>query len=326
VLVKKSTIENRGAKIAISHPPSSILHPQCLAVFALLFALFHPALSSALDVPPLKGRVNDYAGLMPAVRAQQLEQRLERFENETGHQIALLTIPSLQGDALESFSIRVAENWKIGKKGFDNGVILVIAQNDRKLRIEVGYGLEGVLPDAIASRIIREVIVPRFRADDYVGGIEAGVEAIMKVTRGETLPAEAARTRAKSGYTDISSLAPLLLYAALLALFVGITQRRLLRGTFGGAISGTAVALAGALGSGLGLWIAILLVGAVVGSLGSLYASTAWGGVWTGPRRGRYDSWDSGVFRSGFGGGGFGGGGFSGGGGGFGGGGASGSW
>jgi uncharacterized protein len=263
------------------------------------------------------------------VRAQQLEQRLERFENETGHQIAVLTIPSLQGDALESFSIRVAENWKIGKKGFDNGVILVIAQNDRKLRIEVGYGLEGVLPDAIASRIIREVIVPRFRANEYVGGIEAGIESIMKVTRGETLP-EAARARAKSGYTDISSLAPLLLYAALLALFVGITQRRLLRGTFGGAISGTAVALAGALGSGLGLWIAILLVGAVVGSLGSLYASTAWGGAWTGPRRGRYDSWDGSIFRGGFGGGGFGGGdfggGFSGGGGGFGGGGASGSW
>ena len=104
---------------------------------AFILTLIHVTLASALDVPPLKGRVNDYGNLLPASRAQQLEQRLEEFENKTGHQIAVLTIPGLQGDALETFSIRVAENWKIGKKGFDNGAILLIAQNDRKLRIEV---------------------------------------------------------------------------------------------------------------------------------------------------------------------------------------------
>jgi len=159
-------------------------------VFGLAF-LLAPTLISlalALNVPPLRGRVNDYAGLMPADRAQALEERLARFESETGHQIALLTVPSLEGDSLEDFSIRVAETWKIGKKGFDNGAILLIARDDRRLRIEVGYGFEGVLPDAIANRIINEVITPRFRSGDYAGGIEAGVDSILKITKGEALP------------------------------------------------------------------------------------------------------------------------------------------
>ncbi len=158
------------------------------AGLALLLALTIVCLALALDVPPLKGRINDYAGLIPADRARALEERLARFEAETGHQIAVLTIPSLKGDSLEDFSIRVAEAWKIGKKGFDNGVILLVARDDRRLRIEVGYGLEGVLPDAIASRIIREDITPRFRSGDYAGGIEAGINQILRVTSGEPLP------------------------------------------------------------------------------------------------------------------------------------------
>jgi len=325
VAAGKAKIENRGSKIAIFHPRSSILYPRCLTVLALLFALTHSIPSSALDVPLLRGRVNDYASLLPTDRARALEERLVRFEQETGHQIAVLTIPSLEGEDLEGFSIRVGETWKIGQKGFDNGAILLIARNDRKLRIEVGYGLEGVLPDAIASRIIREVIVPHFRANDYPGGIEAGVDAVMKVTRGEPLP-ETARSKGPPRRTDPFLAAPLLFYAALLALFVGITQRTFPRGAFGGAIAGAAVALAGALGSAVGLWIAMLLVSTLLGALGSLYASTAWGGAWTGGRRRRYDYWGS-NFGGGFGGGSFGGGGgFSGGGGGFGGGGASGSW
>lgn len=161
---------------------------------AFLALFTTPATVIALDVPPLRGRVNDYAGLMPAKRVRVLEERLARFEQESGHQVAVLTIPSLEGEDLEGFSIKVAESWKIGKKGFDNGVILLIARNDRKLRIEVGYGLEGVLPDATASRIVREAIVPHFRANDYPGGIETGVEAIIKVVQGEPLP-EPARNR-----------------------------------------------------------------------------------------------------------------------------------
>src|SRR5574341_427136 len=169
---------------------------------ALLFAclLTLPVFTMALDVPPLRGRVNDLAGLLPGGQAQALEERLRQFEEQTGHQIAVLTIPTLEGEDLEGFSIRVAETWKIGKKGFDNGVILLVVHNDRKLRIEVGYGLERVLPDAVASRIIREVIVPRFRENDFAGGVEAGVEAIMKVTSGEPLPAAARSTRKGTGF------------------------------------------------------------------------------------------------------------------------------
>jgi uncharacterized protein len=250
---------------------------------------------------------------------------LERFEKETGHQIAVLTVPSLEGEDLEGFSIKVAETWKIGKKGFDNGAILLIARNDRKLRIEVGYGLEGVLPDAIASRIIREVIVPHFRADDYPGGIEVGVEAIIKVTSGEPLP-EGARMRIKQDNFNVFTVAGVLIMTVLLALFVGMTQRRLVRGALGGAVAGTATTLGGSLGFGPALWILMIIVGAILGALGSRLASVSWGGEWTGGTRHRRDSWGGDIFRSGFGGGGGFGGGFSGGGGGFGGGGASGSW
>lgn len=324
--VARCTTEDRGWKIEDSDPRSSILNPQAIGI------IFFLALASnlfALQVPPLRGRVNDLAGLMPSERAQALEKRLENFEKETGHQIAVLTIPSLEGEDLEGFSIRVAERWKIGKKGFDNGAILLIAKNDRKLRIEVGYGLEGVLPDALASRIIREVIVPRFRANDFAGGIEAGVDAVIKATRGEPLPTPAQR-RARS--TDPSLAVGLLFLAALIALFVGITQRTSLRGAFGGAGGAAAISLAGASASGLGLWIVILLVGSAVGALGSLYARQTWGRPWS-VRGSRRDRWVSNVLSGGggFGGGGFGGGGdfgggFSGGGGGFGGGGASGGW
>jgi uncharacterized protein len=178
-----------------------------LTAFLLAFA---SVTLSALAVPPLRGRVNDLAGLIPTDRERALEKRLEDFETKTSHQIAVLTIPSLEGEDLEGFSLRVAESWKLGKKGFDNGVLLLVAKNDRKLRIEVGYGLEGVLPDALASRIIREVIVPRFRANDFAGGIEAGLEAIMKATQGEPLPAAAARRTPRQA--PLGNWAPLLLF------------------------------------------------------------------------------------------------------------------
>lgn len=193
---------------------------------ALLALFTASATAVALDVPPLRGRVNDYAGLMPPERVQALEERLARFEQETAHQVAVLTIPSLQGEDIEGFSIKVAENWKIGKKGFDNGVILLIAQNDRKLRIEVGYGLEGVLPDAIASRIIREVIVPRFRANDYAGGIEAGVEAILKVTRGELLPEPARKRTHQTRSLDQILFLLFLLAIPIVGVLSSLSQRR----------------------------------------------------------------------------------------------------
>jgi uncharacterized protein len=213
----REKIEDGGWRIAILAPLSSIL-----AFYLLVLCLSFGHTAAALEVPLLKGRVNDYAGMLPAARARDLEERLKRFEEQTGHQIALLTIPSLQGDDLEGFSIKVAENWKLGKKGFDNGVILLIVRDDRALRVEVGYGLEGVLPDAITSRIIREVIVPRFKANDYPGGIEAGLDAIMKVTRGEALP-EAARTR-PSGGRGTGFNWPFLLLVVFLAIFAFLSQ------------------------------------------------------------------------------------------------------
>lgn len=175
-------------------------------------------LVQAADVPPLRGRVNDYARLLPSEMAQTLETRLAGFESETGHQVALLTIPTLEGEDIEGFSIRVAEAWKLGKKGFDNGVILVVAPKDRKLRLEVGYGLEGVLPDALASRIIREFIVPPFRDNDYALGIATGIEAVLKTIRGEPLP-QAARHKQRGGASG--SLVRLLPLLFLLMLFAG---------------------------------------------------------------------------------------------------------
>jgi uncharacterized protein len=286
------------------------------------------SLALALDVPPLRGRINDLAGIIPSERARALEERLANFERETGHQLAVLTIPTLGGDTLEDFSIRVAESWKIGQKGFDNGAILVVAHDDRKLRIEVGYGLEGVLPDAIASRIIREVIVPRFREGDFAGGIEAGTDAIMKVSRGEKI-SDAVQKPARRNQ-DSGGIITALLIAAVFALVVGISQRTAPRGAFGGATAAGISTAVAASGAGSGLWIVAIFLGAVLGAVSNLYARQSSNRAWTGRGSRHYDHWRSSgwgpTLGGGFGGGGFGGGGFSGGGGSFGGGGASGSW
>jgi uncharacterized protein len=180
-----------------------------------------------LEVPPLRGRINDYAGVMSSDQVRALDSQLARFEQDTGHQIAVLTIPTLDGEDIEGFSIRVAENWKIGKKGFDNGVILLVAVKDRKLRLEVGYGLEGVLPDAIAKRITSDYIVPRFRAQDYAGGIIAGIDAVQKVIKSEPLP-ESARKPNPTRQSDFNSLAMIIITLAIFALmaFSSANRRR----------------------------------------------------------------------------------------------------
>ena len=138
--------------------------PYRLISYSAIVWMLAALVAMAADVPPLRGRVNDYAGVMGQEQARSLETRLAQFEQETGHQVAVLTIPTLDGEDIEGFGIRVAEAWKIGKKGFDNGVILIVAIKDRRLRLEVGYGLEGVLPDALAKQIISDYIVPQFRA------------------------------------------------------------------------------------------------------------------------------------------------------------------
>jgi uncharacterized protein len=143
----------------------------------------------ALEVPPLRSRVNDLAQLLPAERAAALEARLAAHEQQTQQQFALLTVPSLEGDSIEDFSIRVAEAWKLGNAKTDHGLVLVVAVKDRKTRVEVGYGLESVVPDAIAARVAREVLQPAFRQGDYAGGIDAAFGYLMQAARGEGTPA-----------------------------------------------------------------------------------------------------------------------------------------
>jgi uncharacterized protein len=196
-------------------------------LFSIPFCLFVCTFAVAIDVPPLRGRVNDYASVMSQEQVKSLESRLTQFEQETGHQVAVLTIPTLDGEDIEGFSIRVAENWKIGKKGFDNGVILVVAVKDRRLRLEVGYGLEGVLPDAIAKQITSNYIVPRFRSQDYAGGIIAGIDAVLRVIKNEPLPESARKNGGKEG-SELSSFAMIAITLGLFGLlaFAAASRRR----------------------------------------------------------------------------------------------------
>jgi uncharacterized protein len=267
--------------------------------------------SAELAVPPLRARVTDLADLLTAPQQQALEEKLAAFERETTHQVAVLTVPSLEGEPIEQYSIRVVDAWKLGRADVDNGALLLVSSGDRRVRIEVGYGLEGVIPDAIASRIVRDVILPRFRRGEMAEGISAGVDAILAAARGEAVPAPPAGGAGGRGPDDVFSL-------ALLGAFVG--------GMFGSVVGRRRRPLGALTGAGLAGGITWLLAS----SLGAAALAAVLGGVFgaAGPigGRGRGLFFPGGFGGGGFGGGGFGGGGFSGGGGGFGGGGASGSW
>ncbi|HSL82938.1 MAG TPA: TPM domain-containing protein [Thermoanaerobaculia bacterium] len=163
-------------------PRAAVLAALLLTLAALLLS---GAAAAAKEVPYLSGRVVDEAGIVPPDAASRIEGKLRAFEEETGAQVAVLTVPSLEGEVLENYSLKVAETWGLGRKSRDDGVLLLVARDDRQLRIEVGYGLEGALTDAEAGRIVRNVIVPRFKAGDYGGGIEAGVDAVVGTIRGE---------------------------------------------------------------------------------------------------------------------------------------------
>jgi uncharacterized protein len=269
----------------------------------------------ALDVPPLKGRVNDYAGMISPATERLLEATLQRFEEAESTQIVVLTIPSLKGDALEDFSIRVAEQWKIGRKRRDNGVILVVAKAERKLRIEVGYGLEGRLTDAVSGRIIRNVIVPEFKAGRFEQGIINGINAIIQVVQGEFEGEQGGRGAPRP---DTGAGSTVFFFIVLIVLISRLG--RINRGA--GVLAGGLLApVFGALSFSIG-WPYLLLlipVGLFFGFLVSTLFYVSGGGGFPGgyTHGGRH----GGGFE-----GGFGGGGFSGGGGGFGGGGASGGW
>lgn len=278
-----------------------------LAVLAALFFLLFAAHAWAeIAVPPLQSRVTDLTGTLDAPQRQALERKLAAFEQAKGSQIAVLIVPTTQPETIEQYSIRVAEQWKLGRKSVDDGLLLIVARNDRALRIEVGYGLEGVVPDAIANRVIDETIVPHLRRGDYYAGIDAGIEQLIGLINGEPLPPPQRAARAQNDRMQL--LWPLL--------FVGLGVSQLLRRVFGSGL--------GALLAGGGIFALVWLVS------GTLLVALFFGAIavvltlfGVAPFLG---GWHSGGGGGGGGGGYRGGGGFGGGGGGFGGGGASGRW
>ena len=157
------------------------------SILALLLCWACSALA-LVAVPPLSGQVVDQTGTLSAGDIASLTQTLKDLETRKGSQVAVLIVPTTDGEAIEQYSLRVAEAWKIGRKKIDDGALLVIAKNDRRLRIEVGYGLEGALTDATTKRIIDEDITPKFKTGDFAGGVSAGVDRMVKVADGEKLP------------------------------------------------------------------------------------------------------------------------------------------
>jgi uncharacterized protein len=270
-----------------------------------------------VPVPELRARVTDLTGTLGAAQSEALEDKLRDFESQTGSQIAVLLVPTARPEAIEQYAFRVAEEWQLGREGVDDGALLLVALEDREVRIEVGYGFEGVLTDATANRIIDEAVLPHFSTGDMYGGLAAGVDRMVLVARGEELPPPPPPS---APVMDGPSLVPLLLVLFMVA---GVLTAIL--GRFVGALAtGGLAGVVAAVFVGLGF----ALVAALAGFVMALFV----GGV---PRRGwsshtRHGGWGGGFGggfgRGGFGGGGFGGGGFSGGGGGFGGGGASGGW
>jgi len=292
------------------------------AMLAAALCLFAVAFAQ-VPVPALTARVTDLTNTLSAQQRAALEERLAAFEARKGSQIAVVIVPTTAPEAIEQYGIRLAEQWKIGRKGVDDGAMLIVALKDRALRIEVGYGLEGVMPDAVAKRIVDEVIVPRFKQGDFFGGIDAGVSRMMAVIDGEPLPPpRGISSRGPSGAGGGAGFQELLIVGFLLVFVVG----GVLRAMFGRVAGSGVIGLMG--GAAGWLILGSLIAGVVVGVL-ALFLSLMGGfGGMRGPR-GR-GGWYSGGFPGGgWGGGGgwgSGGGSWGGGGGGFGGGGASGRW
>lgn len=273
-------------------------------------------------VPPLSAAVTDLTATLSAQQVGELDAKLKAFSQQRGSQIAVLLVPTTQPEAIEQYSIRVADAWKIGRKGKgrdkDDGVIVLVAKNDRALRIEVGYGLEGAIPDAIAKRVIDETITPKFRAGDFYGGLDAGATALMKLIEGEKLPAPAPQAK---NWMDEGFNSNTLFYIFIALVFIGGIARAVAGRLVGSVVGAGLVSLI--------IWMAIgsLVAAVLAGMVGFLISLAMGGSGGMGGGRGR-GGWGGGGWSGGGGGfgGGGGGGGFSGGGGGFGGGGASGRW
>jgi len=266
--------------------------------------------SAPIPVPPLTGHVTDLTGTLSAEQKATLEQTLTAFEARKGSQLAVLMVATTAPEEVEQYALRVAEQWKLGRKKIDDGAILVVAKNDRAMRIEVGYGLEGALSDLSSKRIISQTILPRFKGGDFYGGLSAGIDQVIRVIEGEPLPAPT--SRAPQEFGDVQRYAPMLF---IVALALGGVLRAVLGKLGGSVVTGGVVAVIA--------WFVVgaISMAAVAGVVAMLL--TLLGGGMLGRGLG-------GFYGGGGGGGGLGGGGggvgFSGGGGGFGGGGASGRW
>lgn len=264
---------------------------------ALIALLLSASLSVAeVAVPPLQSRVTDLAGTLSASEVVQLEQKLAAFEAKKGSQIAVLIVLTTQPETIEQYSIRVVDAWKLGRKRIDDGVLLIIAKQDRTVRIEVGYGLEGVLPDAVAKRIVDEIIVPEFKQGNFAGGIDAGVERMMAVIAGEPLPPPQIRIRHGAGGSAGASA----ILDNIIPIFIGlIVMGKILQSLFGRFIGASVMSVAtGFLG-----WVVFSsLVFAIIIAIFSFFVSLfgkAGGGITRGGRGG----WPGGGFGVGRGGG-----------------------
>ena len=287
------------------------------ALITIFCTLLLPTPAAALDVPPLVGQVVDQARVLPPSTVESITAQLAAHETKSSNQVAVLIVPTLDGDTIEEFSHRVATVWKLGQKGTDNGVLLLVAIQERKVRIEVGYGLEGALTDIRSAQIIRNEIVPRFRAGDIPGGVTAGVDAILKTIEGTY---QASENTAPRQDNDVIGQ---VVTAVIVGLLVGLVFTNLHR--FIGPVAGAGIAtllapwwVPALAASGITLLLLLALGASITGGRNRSSGMEDW--VWYSSRGG---GWGEGSLG---GGGGFGGGGFGGGGGSFGGGGASGNW
>jgi len=285
------------------------------SLLALLICWTFVALAD-VAVPPLSGRVVDQTGTLSSGDIASLTQKLKDLETRKGSQVAVLIVPTTQPETIEQFSIRAAEAWKVGRKKIDDGALLVVAKDDRKLRIEVGYGLEGSLTDVTANRIINEIIVPKFRTGDFSGGIDAGVDRIIAVIDGEKLPAPVPREQNPDLFSHLDPTNPFVLFALIImgGILRSVLGRLVGSAATGGVVGVLAWFVAGSLAASFILGIVAFFLTMFAETMLSSGGRGGYigGGVWSG---------GGGSFS-----GGASGGGFSGGGGSFGGGGASGSW
>ncbi len=277
------------------------------SLLALLVCWAFAALAD-VAVPPLVGRAVDQTGTLSSDEMASLNQTLRNFEARKGSQVAVLIVPTTAPETIEQYSLRVAEAWKIGRKKIDDGAILVVAKDDRTLRIEVGYGLEGALTDVTSKRIIDEIITPRFRSGDFAGGISSGVDRIIRVVDGEPLPApEPRREQGSSFLNHIDLLNPFTLFAVFIV-------STILRTTLGRLIG--AVATGGIVGALAWLIAGIAFLFTMFAEMPTSSSGRGSGRGWSGGGSYSGGSWggssSSGSSDSGGGGGSFGGGGASG--------------